>query len=232
MNITVLGIIWKWISCFVVAVTSFFSASILEKQQLELSNVNEDKSHNVINEVIPYEQEITYNSKIPSTISKIVVPGEVGIQTINENNEKIVVKEPITEIIEQGTGASGEYVGKLTGYGPDCAGCSGTGNLACHTSNKGKHNLFTNGIYYEDQEFGSVRILSAATAFPCGTIIKIEKDSMEPFYAVVLDRGGSMNKAWSNGTVWIDLAYASVADARNGNLSGKNIRFSVQRWGF
>ena len=100
------------------------------------------------------------------------------------------------------------------------------------SKNRGTHSLINDGIYYEDEEYGSIRILSAASAFPCGTIIEVDNGNGEPFYGVVLDRGGSMNSAWKNGTVWIDLAYASSADAKVGGITGTNIKFDVQRWGF
>lgn len=232
MNVAVLTMIGKWISCLLIGFVSIFSGSVVKKELLETTNVNGDKSFSALNETIPYETKIVYNSKTPSTIKKVLVQGEVGIKTTKENDEKIIVKEPVTEIIEQGTGREGEYVGRITGYGPDCPGCSKAGTVACHTENRGTHSLIIDGIYYEDKEYGKVRILSAASAFPCGTIIKVDDGKTEPFYGVVLDRGGSMNSAWKNGTVWIDLAYASSSDAKVGGITGKNIKFSVQRWGF
>lgn len=232
MNITILCTIGKWLSCILFGFLSLFSDTVIQNESLELSNLNENKSYNIVNEVIPYETKVVYNSKIPSTVSKTLVEGEVGIRTKSETEEMILVKEPVTEVVEKGIGAAGEFVGKLTGYGPDCAGCSKTGTVACHTLNRGTHSLITDGIYYQDSEYGKVRILSAATAFPCGTIVKIDNGKVAPFYGIVLDRGASMNNAWKNGSVWIDLAYASIADAKSGGMSGKNIQFSVQRWGF
>ena len=42
-----------------------------------------------------------------------------------------------------------------------------------------------------------------------------------------------MVNAWNeNGTVWFDLAYRSQAAARAGGISGKNVHFSVKRWGW
>lgn len=231
MNITILGVIIKWIGCLLIAFTSCFSGSVVEKRQSETKNLNENKSYNMINEIVPYQSTTVYNSKLPSTITKVLVPGEVGINTLKDS-QMVIVKEPVTEVIEKGTGPAGEFVGKITGYGPDCNGCSKTGTVACQTKNKTSHSLISNGIYYEDEEYGMVRILSATSAFPCGTIIKIDDGKIEAFYGIVLDRGGSMNTAWKNGSVWIDLAYASIAEARKGNISGNNIKFSVQRWGF
>ena len=41
-----------------------------------------------------------------------------------------------------------------------------------------------------------------------------------------------MRKAWANGTVWMDLAYESNAMAGSDNLTGTNIKFEVQRYGW
>ena len=88
-------------------------------------------------------------------------------------------------------------------------------------------------MYYTDTEFGKVRILAAATSkFKCGTIVKVNKEGQTPFTAVVLDTGGSMRKAWSEGSVWMDLAYSTEAMAGSDNLTGRNIKFEVQRYGW
>lgn len=147
-------------------------------------------------------------------------------------NENITVKnQPST--IEKTNVSLAEYTGSLTGYGPDCAGCSKVGNVACRTREKKSHSLINDGIYYTDKEYGKVRILAAATTkFKCGTIIVVTKPGMEPFTGIVLDTGGSMRKAWENGNVWMDLAYASETMAGSDKLTGKNIKFSVQRWGW
>ena len=78
-----------------------------------------------------------------------------------------------------------------------------------------------------------MRILAAATSkFKCGTIITVTKPGQTPFTAVVLDTGGSMRQAWSKGEVWMDLAYSSNAMAGSDNLTGKNIKFEIKRYGW
>ena len=47
-----------------------------------------------------------------------------------------------------------------------------------------------------------------------------------------MDRGGTMNSQWKKGIVHIDLAYESNEVVFESNLTGKNIEFSVQRWGW
>mgnify|MGYP005801809843 FL=1 len=81
-------------------------------------------------------------------------------------------------------GALDSYTGSLTGYGADCALC--TGRLAC------------NGVdvrdgtdTYIDNTYGEVRIVASSSNLPCGSIIRFESSriSDEPIIAIVLDRG-------------------------------------------
>lgn len=125
------------------------------------------------------------------------------------------------------------FVGKMTGYGADCAGCSGVGSLSCRTADGSRHTLSENGEYYNDSAYGSVRIVAAALEkFPCGTIVKIDHPALGSFYAVVLDTGGSVNRAWANGTVWMDLAFRTESDPSIYSTTSSNTTYSVQRWGW
>lgn len=80
------------------------------------------------------------------------------------------------------------FLAEMTGYGGDCEGCSGI--LACRPIT----NVFTNGIYFEDDEYGTVRVVAADRKYPCGTIMKFysKKLSDEPIVAIVMDRGGAI----------------------------------------
>ena len=64
--------------------------------------------------------------------------------------------------------------------------------------------------------------------------IEIDNGIMDPFMAIVLDTGGAMRSAWSNGNILIDIAFPSeysngVNDATN--KSG-NVKFKVYRNGW
>ena len=125
------------------------------------------------------------------------------------------------------------YNGKMTGYGADCNGCSGTGGLSCRAKNGSRHTLSENGMYYNDEEFGEVRIVAAALdAFPCGTIVKIDNCILEPFYAVVMDTGYSVKNAWNNGIVWMDLAFITENDEDLYAANSSNVTYNVQRLGW
>lgn len=227
-----LQVIYKWLSVLCVSILSLFGIGNYNETEIFIDNFNHKKDVSVVSTVTAYGTDYIYNSKLPSNVSNVLKEGILGISYEDETGDHII-QEMENEIVEKGIGAYGLFKGTLTGYGPDCVGCSKLGNVACLTETKQKHSLITNGIYYTDDEYGKVRIVAAATAFPCGTIIQISKEAQTPFYAVVLDRGGSMNYAWSEGRVWIDLAYEADAMAGSDNLTGRNnINFSVQRWGW
>lgn len=78
------------------------------------------------------------------------------------------------------------FVGKLVHYGPDCPACGG--HLGCNGQDARNGN-----IYYNDPEFGKVRIVAMSSTIPCGSMIKINVDAYDKdgMYAIVLDRGVS-----------------------------------------
>ena len=115
-----------------------------------------------------------------------------------------------------------EFTGTLTGYGPDCPGCGG--NVACRPN----PNVKNGNIYFEDEEYGKLRILAADYSIPCGSIIKVSNfkfvDNNE-FYGIVLDRGSAIVG------LTMDLLYPSEKDTL---IIGRqySIHFKVQRWGW
>lgn len=234
MNIYLLQLVGKWFSLILVTFISFFNTSVLKSEEVDVINANQNRNLSVINTVVPYEQITKYNSKLPYQEKKVITPGVEGVvYTDSMTNKAQVLQQMVPEVVEVGSGPRGKFVGRMTGYGPDCPGCSSVGNVACHTKNGGKHSLIYDGINYKDDEYGDVRILAASrSVFPCGTIIEVSRGDIK-FLGVVLDGGGSMESAYKNsGTIWIDLAYASQADARQGFISGTNIQYNVKRWGF
>lgn len=229
MNIGLLNILGKWITLLTVSVMSYFNA--YSENNLSTNNSLLTKNGKMVNS-IEYKTVTKYNSKIPSNITNVIQEGNVGLSYTNDKTKEVtIVDNPVDEVIEKGTGAYGVYKGKLVGYGPDCKGCSGEGNLACKTESGEKFSLKTNGIYYKDSKYGDVRILAANKKFPCGTIIEVVKPDGVKFMAVVMDRIGT---TMANGEL-MDLAYSSQEDksvfAADG-LVGNGITYNVQRWGW
>ncbi len=182
-------------------------------------------------EIIKYEVVANYDDSIPLDVKKVDKEGKNGKIVTNLTTGEVTVFESVAEEITIGTGPKAEYTGMLTGYGPDCEGC--TGLLYCQDSD-GKYHYLTNDIestYFYDKEYGKVRILASdPTLFPCGTIIHVVNNDLD-IYGVCMDTGIAMRNAWRNyGSVLIDLAFTS--ESITNVVTNKNTNFTVLRWGW
>ena len=218
--------------CFITSVIilgSTIAFDLLTRKVVKYSNPNPTKVITVVSDIEKFDTEYVYDSNMPSSADPVImIHGSNGIK--NETTGK-VEKTAVTQIVKVGTGEKAIYTGRMTGYGGDCKGCSG--NLSCKTREGAKFNLKTQGHIYFDEVYGKVRILAAdLSLFPCGTIIKVDNGKLEPFNAIVLDTGYTMRKAWSQGTVWVDLAYTTQNDKSIYNATSRNAIYSVQRWGW
>lgn len=233
MNFYLLQLVGKWISLITLSMMSLFNVSV-EKTQYEVED-NNVKNVSVLTEIIEYETITTYNSSLPSNIQKTLVKGKNGVSFIDKNGETVVLEAAVNEEIELGTGKYGVYKGIMTGYGPDCSTCNGIGYVACKTESKENFNLIEDGVYYNDSEYGEVRVLAAAlTEFPCGTIINVESKTLGNFVGIVLDTGYDMRKHLEEGIYHFDVAYTTEKDemvAKTTDMSG-NVIYNVQRWGW
>lgn len=237
MNISLLELAGKLISLVAVSCMSLFN--IGNYKEVEINNINQNviKDTSIVNVIKDYKTIYQYNSKLPSNKSKVLVEGVKEVAYVTPDNKTIqVIQEKKDKVVEIGTGRIGTYTGRVSGYGPDCPGCSKFGNVACKTREKKAHSLVNDGIYYNDEEFGKVRIIAAALkGFPCGTIVEITKKDKTPYLAVVLDTGATMVNSWAKGEVWFDLAYTTQKDKTvlgADGLTGNNLIFNVQRWGW
>ena len=217
-----------------ISATIFIIAFTMSTSGTTINNTLSDKTATIVNEVEPYETEYVYASNIPSTADKVVlVEGVNGLDYTYDGLNYTHLSDKTNEVVQVGSGKQGIYKGKLTGYGPDCPGCSTVGNVSCLTKKGTRHSLIKDGTTYIDDTYGSVKILAADnSAFPCGTIVKVNNGILNEFYGIVLDTGITMRNAWRNGTVWMDLAFSSEAEALVGNATSSNTTFNVQRWGW
>lgn len=208
--------------------------ALFQGKQFVLVNSYSKNNGNEI-EIIQYKTIEITNSSIPSNVKKVVKEGKNGISYINKNGEVTILEEPIDEEIVIGTGKNGIYYGNMTGYGPDCATCNGVGVTYCSTKDHKTFNIVKDGVYYNDDEYGKVRVLAGAKKeFPCGTIIQIENSNLGNFIGIVMDTGYDMNKFYENGKILFDVAYDTEQNymiPKTTNMTGKVI-YSVQRWGW
>lgn len=233
MNITFFKLIIRYAGLLIVSTSSLLGTVKIEKATIGINNADMVKSSSIVNTIIDYNTITTYNSKIPSGITNVITEGQDGIVYLDGlGNTFKTLQEKVDEVVEIGIGKYGEYIGTVTGYGPDCDTCDGRGYVACPT-NIGKYiSIVTDGIYYNDADFGNIRILAAdQREFPCGTIIEISNDDMnEPIIGIVLDTGYAMRSAYDKGYIHIDLAF----ETEEGLLfeTNKSTNFSVKRWGW
>ena len=107
----------------------------------------------------------------------------------------------------------------LLNHGANCYGCSGY-TAAGHNLNE--------SMYYDDNEFGTVRILAADPSFPFYSIFRISNvPGMDDFIGIVLDRGG--NVGFNRGTLF-DLAFINEKDPGIIGLT-PNVKFEMLRNG-
>jgi len=113
------------------------------------------------------------------------------------------------------------FTGQMTAYNPICKGC--TGKVYCPP----RQDVTNGNIYFDDSTYGSIRILAADYAIPCGTIVKITNVSFsnEPIIGIVLDRGGAIK-----GNIMDFL----VTENDDMNIVGRqrNVHYEILRWGW
>ncbi len=184
-------------SLFFVIFLLFMVASSNIKETYTVDNINIVKSVETsrIKELNRFKKEIVP----PIKILKIA-----SIEELKNKKDEII-----------------EFEGTLTGYGPDCPGCSG--NLGCSPH----PNVKNGNIYYDDATYGKIRILAADKSIPCGSIVKVHnfKHINGDFYGIVLDRGSAITG------LTMDLLYESEAATKNIGRS-YNITFKIERWGY
>ena len=159
-------------------------------------------------------KEVNSNTSDDNSVAVIVTPENDSSNQDNSDtaNTNTVSLEEEREVLQTVTGT-------LTGYGPDCVGCVGKTSTGFNLNES---------IYYEDNEFGTVRILAADPSFPFYSIIRISNvPGMDSFLGIVLDRGG--NVGYGRGTLF-DLAFNSESDPNLIPLT-RNVTFELLRSG-
>jgi len=133
--------------------------------------------------------------------------------TVNKKVYNTVSRDLISEKVID------TFDGQLTGYGPDCYGCSGKTAFGLNVQN--------GNIYFNDNIYGETRIIAADKKYPFGTIVRITAPEVykTPIIAVVLDRGGRIrgNK--------FDLLFSSEKETEFTGLQ-KNVKYEVLRYGW
>lgn len=185
---------------------------LFEKEKIDDNNLKVEEKEDEEEEKI---EELVEEVKLEE-IKEEVVEEEPLVEEEPQKKEK---EEPSVTSLSEEREVLQTVVGNLTGYGPDCVGCGGRTSTG--------HNLY-DSIYYEDSEFGTVRILAADPSFPFYSIIRVSNvPTMDDFIGIVLDRGG--NVGFGRGTLF-DLAFESERSPNLVPLT-RNVTFELLRSG-
>lgn len=130
----------------------------------------------------------------------------------------VVFKEELPEETKKEDKVLDVFYGSITSYVSYCEGCIGITASGYDVRNT---------IYYEDNDYGVVRIIAADSSIPFGTIIKIS-DIGEDLTAIVLDRGGAIG---FNNFSQADLLSLNEDIAYSFGKKN-NAKFEVLRYGF
>lgn len=162
------------------------------------------------------ESILVYNSNLEKSVDE-----EELLNSYEKLNEKVL--SPVLYNSMSSAALNSKYYptsfyGKLTHYGPDCKECGG--HLGCNGQDARNGN-----IYYDDKEYGTIRIVAASKTLPCGSIIRINVDAYDPngMYAIVLDRGV--------GDGVIDLLKTSEK-AKAPSRTVNSVKFDILRYGY
>lgn len=193
---------------------TIFSGNTFEEKQLVVDNNNFDKMAEKT--TILFEEESDNVQEVDESVVSLFeeeVVVEEKVEEVVTHEEPVVNPVPLeAEVLET-------VVGPLTGYGADCVGCSGITYSGFD---------LTKSIYYDDPQYGSIRIVAADPSFPMYSVFRISNvPGMDTFLAIVLDRGSGVG--FGRGTLF-DLAFFYESDTF---AMGKipNVTFELLRRG-
>ena len=185
------------------------------KVKLDDKKLNSSDFLEYVNNKVIEDKETIEKKEDSIEEKEVVLDKEIEKEEVvqEEEKEEVVVSKPVSDVLEK-------QVGSLSGYGPDCKGCSGY--LA-----SGRY-VGDGNIYYSDSTYGTVRILSGDKTYPFGTIVRVKSSSWGTFLAIVLDRGGGVG---FGKTHLFDLLYQSNSLAYDYGVSYNTV-FEILRYGY
>lgn len=180
-----------------------------------VSNSNNDKTLDskflVVN-----KDDVTLDESINEVESNSTLENEIKTN-LEEVKENIIEKSNID--ISSFPVLSTEKV-TISHYGHDCYGCTSGYTASGYYVGDGR-------IYYQDSEFGNVRVVAADNKYPMGTIIRLEYHDSN-IIAIVLDRGGGIG---DGKRFQIDLLESSEQVANSQGIFS-NSKLEVLRLGY
>ena len=185
------------------AENAFHVGPVVKKEEEK----KEEEKHEEVKQEEKKEEKVVENKE---EAPKVEEKKEEVVPKQEEPVAKKVEEKPVSDVIKS-------YTGTLTGYGPDCRGCSGNTASGYYVGNT---------ITYNDATYGNVRIVAADRSIPFYSIVRISNiPGMDTITAIVLDTGGAVG--FGKATLF-DLLFASEASAMNKTY---NVKFDILRWG-
>ena len=201
------------------------------KSDAFISNINDDDNDDInSNDDISLDTDddskLDFNKDESSNDNKnyLVDSGNDNDKDKNKDKEdKTIDKDNTTSVIENVVSNEDKVLevqkGGLSAYGPDCSGCSGY--LA-----SGRY--VGEDIYYNDSQYGQIRIVAGDRSYKYGTIVKIKSSKIgNDIIAIVLDRGGV---GLSNRYMFDLLFESEKAALKFGSFS--DVTFEILRYGY
>lgn len=221
----------------ILTVYNIFSCEISEKEISDFTLASTEGNYISYLKIDNVKKELLDDKIMEEDNTRVEIKGNIDLEQQNPIDKNTIVEIPKEEVIEEVKEDIKEerkeevqvnvletLIGNLVGYGPDCYGCTSMKTAS------GKY-IGEGNIYYEDPIYGSIRIVAGDYSYPFGTIVRISNVDFyndEPFYAIVLDRGGDIGK---NKKFLFDLLFASEKDAY---ALGReiNIKYEIMRLGY
>lgn len=158
---------------------------------------------------------VTYNINSARSVQAVHL-----VSKYNPQVEEVKIVTTFAEVLKYGPTNPVKFKGVMTGYGPDCAGCSGV--TGCAPS----QNVKNGNIYFKDNTYGKVRIVASSSSIPCGSIVKISNSTLSKgaITAIVLDRGGAVQ-----GT---KMDFLEESEKKALRVGKQIVTYEIVRWGW
>lgn len=165
-------------------------------------------------------QVVTYNVNSVKSVEAVHIVNKYNMLAMDSVTTPVFY-DNFQQLVANGSEHPVSFTGTMTGYGPDCVGCGG--KVGCPP----RQNVTNGNIYFQDKDYGKLRIVATDPGIPCGSIVRISNYSYEkePILAIALDRGGAIKGKT------MDLLYESEAATKKIGRQ-HNIQFEVIRWGW
>ena len=156
-------------------------------------------------------------------LETIIARGVLSLSLFNSNNLNAEETKEVESVevaqVSNTQDTLSSFTGTVSAYTPYCDGCIGI--------TASSYNVL-NTMYYDDQTYGTLRIIAADQSIPFGTIIKMSGDGFDPIISIVLDRGSAIG---NDKRVQADLLFSDYSDAINFGIKN-NVLFEILRYGY